>query len=497
MVYVGVATPKGEKEHKISRFFTESQVNKAAELMKGLPVHINHETTTKDGKKVPPSGMVLKGHIHPKTGDLWVLFTLFPGQAGALARRFLGEDGVLKDDTKMSQLSLGFNIFELPGDIPIGHNVKELSICYEACRPGCEIKGKFPLSAFHTPQGEGVSDTHLTNICEDINNNKIKIGEMFQLPSSKDSKPIPRPEGAQELAKQINLVETKASVAVDTTPVPMEAAAPAPQDPASLKQEAMALMQALTGEKRNREEVKEEQKPQHQINLQQYVIPEQPFQEVPPPPGLTEEAILVWKAQQEQLKKTYEENLRFKQEAKKQRISRLQGAASEVIPTLLGMMPGINIEDLEKFLANMDSVSPNLDNAMTSLIEAQASQQKKIQKEREDINTLQKRLEEENSTTRKQLEAVLQKLSELEKSQKPLFQSNTSSASTPAPLVPAVKQPTPPTAQSQLHQQLDNASMIFAQAAKKSQAQYPELTEQQILAQAKKLSELFSDKRAY
>ena len=112
MIYVGIANPKGEANHKISRYFTESQVKKAAPLMKGLPVHINHQTTTEDGKKAPASGIVLGGHIHPKTGDLWVLFTLFPGQAGALARRFLGEDGILTDANKMSQLSLGFNILE-------------------------------------------------------------------------------------------------------------------------------------------------------------------------------------------------------------------------------------------------------------------------------------------------------------------------------------------------------------------------------------------------
>jgi hypothetical protein len=504
MVYVGVANPKGEKDHKISRLFTESQIKKIAPLMQGLPVHINHETTTADGKRIPPSGIVLKGHVHPKTGKLWVLFTLFPGQTGALAERFLGEDGVLKPEFTMQQLSLGFNIAENAADLPVAHNVQELSICYEGCREGCDIIGRFPMQDLKVPLDD--VDTYLTNICDSINkniNNITSEEEMFKLPAS-DSKKVERPENAQDMATQqqqsFKMVSTQASAAA----APLAPPAAEPMDTAdTVRKDAMELMKALQGsqaEKRPREEeamsaAAAPPSKKQELNLIQYIAPEAAYEMIPPPPGLTPEGIEAWNRGQEQAKKNHDELARFRQEEKKRKVQRLQGAANELIPTLLATeIMELDEESLGKALANLDMINPAVEHFMGNLLQAQASSYQKLKKEKEDINTLQKRFEEENKVYKEKLEQMLLKIQQLEQAQKeaqkPLFLSAASSTPVPPATQQQVKPMAPPAAAPAPPQ--DGLSMIFAQAAKKSQGRYQDLSEAVIFENASKLRSLFT-----
>jgi hypothetical protein len=531
MVYLGVATPKGAANYEITRYFTDSQVRQMGPLLEGLPLHINHETETVSGKKTPPSGVVLKAGVHPQTGALWTLFMPFPGKNGALARRLLGEDGVLDDSTKMSQLSLGFDIQELGGIIPVGHQIKELSICYEACRPGCEIKGKFPLSEFKKIPSATL-DTYITNICGDINNIKNKSPlleeeEMFQKlsagPPVQMERPVggvPMQNGQQQLQQSsvavagggggeqqqtTSTIQTKASASIPTaaggvameedTTTPNSSSSSSPMasimlepTPSSLlSQQGIDLMNSLTGDKRQRggespPAAATSSSVAPHINLQKHVVSDKPFMEVQPPAGLTEDALLMWKQQQEQLRKIYDENVHFKQEIKKQRIARLQGAANEVIPTLIGMIPDLNVTELEQFLANMDSISPVMDTAMTALIEAQASSQTATKKTKEDINTLQKKFKEENSELKKKLEDAMKRIMDMEEYQRKETtrppQVYKSPQNMPPPPPPPVAAAAPNSSSSytgaaipnnmMAPPQLDRLSSIFAQAARKA-----------------------------
>lgn len=146
-VYWGVVTPKGEPNSKKTYYFQECQLQQLAKDIVGLPVKISHNHVLKNGEKSPAAGIVIQGHVHTKTGDVWAGFVRSDNLTGELAGSLLGEDDLLPPELQMGELSLGFDILTdtVSGD-PKGHRVKELSICYNAARPGCQIRGSTPYS---------------------------------------------------------------------------------------------------------------------------------------------------------------------------------------------------------------------------------------------------------------------------------------------------------------------------------------------------------------
>jgi hypothetical protein len=145
-VYWGVVNPKGEPNSKKTYYFQECQLQQLAKDIVGIPVKISHNDVLKNGKKSPPAGIVIQGHVHPKTGEVWAGFVRSDNLTGELAGSLLGEDDLLPPELHMNELSLGFDIKVDSNQDPKGHRVKELSICYNAARPGCQIKTTTPYS---------------------------------------------------------------------------------------------------------------------------------------------------------------------------------------------------------------------------------------------------------------------------------------------------------------------------------------------------------------
>lgn len=121
-IYWVVATPKGEPNSKSTYYFQECQMNQLAQEVVGLPLKISHNHVLKNGKESPPAGIVVQGHVHPQTGDVWAGFITYDNPTGRLARTFLGEDGVLPPELQMRETSLGFDIItDLSTGAPRGH----------------------------------------------------------------------------------------------------------------------------------------------------------------------------------------------------------------------------------------------------------------------------------------------------------------------------------------------------------------------------------------
>ena len=225
-VYWGVATPKGEDDYKITRYPIQFQVKNMAKYLKGLPVHINHYTKDSNtGKPIKPSGQVLHAVYHEKNNKLYVFWVLYPTPEGNLAKMFLGGgdsnkfNEVTKSPYVMNELSLGYRIKETthmidgkPFTIPKEHEITELSICYEACRPDCKIKGCFPLHMFTAPNNLFTSGSldpvlvdRMNQEINNLNNNNIKKEEDKKPTVIKKedinnmgSKPLPLPENNKQ-----------------------------------------------------------------------------------------------------------------------------------------------------------------------------------------------------------------------------------------------------------------------------------------------------------
>ncbi len=148
-IHFGIVNPKGDDDYTSTTYYTKHQLKLLAPLLRGFPLHINHVTENERGEPIEPSGMILHGHIHSKTGALWVAFVRFDTPNGELAGCLLGENGILPEDLRMSELSLGYKVMktmQADGFMEPTHNsASEVSICWKGARENTEIRKRFKL----------------------------------------------------------------------------------------------------------------------------------------------------------------------------------------------------------------------------------------------------------------------------------------------------------------------------------------------------------------
>lgn len=431
VVYWGVCTPKGEADHSISKYFIERQVKQLPPLVTGKPVFINHIREV-DGKPTEPVGRVLSSHFIPKTGEIVSFFTLAPSLQGELARTFLGENGILTEEFRMNGLSLGMKIKQSNDElqIPIGHAVEELSICYDPARPGCFLKGKCPLSFFTPEDGKDLNE-HINQIINQINNNPLK--EVTKEKEKMNTLPdvpvenIPPPSAFQ--GSLLSDIYNKRTVQQQPTMVQQATASNSTlaiqQEPVNineLQQTIDQLKQQLTGSKRTIEEATEAPVPAIQLNIKQHIPNCQSYPELVLPVDCTEEVATRLRAEHEEKKALWEQVQQYKIKEFQQRAERLQLATQEYIPTLIGeiMQRGgeWNQEAYEKYCAGAVMVGGEEYTSMLSVAEATASASKK---NRTNINKLVEDDKNQNQELKTKLEELNKKILELQNQQKPLF----------------------------------------------------------------------------
>ena len=456
-IYWVVATPKGEPNSKSTYYFQECQMKQLAQEVVGLPLKISHNHVLKNGKESPPAGIVVQGHVHPQTGDVWAGFITYDNPTGRLARTFLGEDGVLPPELQMRETSLGFDIItDLSTGAPRGHILKELSICYSGARPGCQIKGFSPFPFLEDTKkskqggdgGEGQTGTgqkyNSKSITESINNyitastkqpTVIVKGKqkMQSVPTATIAlEPIPaRPDdakGADQFFKNVNMaavpaggvgiVSAKASATYNE---PMSDIHPSSSTAASTSDSnTMAMVERLiqqsqqSREKRPLEETPEQEQQKRQryrLDFSKFVEgPPAEWQEPPMPEGLNEMQQQAFKQAYAGQRAVWERNQQMEKEMRKKHLNRLQGSTDNFIPTYIEQAAKDNKEidktALETIMVGI-AESP-LAEHFIQLIEAQAKQGQDIAARQKDINQLEaeyqenlKKLALENAELRK------------------------------------------------------------------------------------------------
>jgi hypothetical protein len=423
-VYWGVVTPKGEPNYKISKYFIEKQVQNLPPLITGKPVFINHVREI-NGKQVTPIGKVISSHYIPKTGQVVSFFTLAPTQMGELAKSLLGENGVLSDEFRMGALSLGMKIKSTQDElqIPLGHAVDELSICYDPARPGCFIKGKCPLSFFSPNEGEDINE-HIKQIINQINNNsskqEIKEDEkMNKLPPAPIEK-LPPPS-----ALQGSLVTDLYKVKLPTAaPVVIEATASnsyTVSEPSleELQKTAEQLKQQLSGVKRP---IEENRLPEIKLDVLRHITPNIKYPDFVLPPDCPEELAIKLKQEYDEKKSMWEQLETYKLKEIQQRAQRLQQAAQEYLPTVIGEVlergGTFDQDTYEKYAATTAAIGGVEYDTMLSIAEATASSNKKS---RTDINKLVEDDKKKNQEIMAKLEELNKKIVETQEQKKPLF----------------------------------------------------------------------------
>jgi hypothetical protein len=453
-IYWVVATPKGEPNSKSTYYFQECQMKQLAQEVVGLPLKISHNHVLKNGKESPPAGIVVQGHVHPQTGDVWAGFITYDNPTGRLARTFLGEDEVLPPELRMRETSLGFDIItDLASGVPRGHILKELSICYSGARPGCEIKGfsPFPFSAGPNPKsreggegGAGKKEDQTGSgqkynskiITQSINNyitantkqptvEIVKGKEKMQSqPSSSAAaavintasslEPIPpRPDdakGADQFFKNVNMavgggvgvVSAKASATYNETMSdnpPIASTATADSSAVAMMEKFIQQSQQ-SREKRPFEETpeQEQQKRQrHRLDFSKFVEgPKVEWQEPPMPEGLNEMQQQAFKQAYAGQKAIWERNQQMDKEIKRKFLNRLQGATDNFIPTYIEQAAReskeVDKSALEALMVGI--IESPIAEEFVQLIEAQAKQGQDIAARQKDINQLEAEYQE-------------------------------------------------------------------------------------------------------
>lgn len=137
-IYYGVVNPPGAEMGKNTTFLDKKQLKQALKVLPNTEVRIDHFLTNDDGKEITPCGRILEAYVHPKTGELWASFVVLDTLNGEVAHYLIDE----KTDHQRLGLSLGYDFMKDPNtDIVQGHRIKELSICQVPCRKGTYIKG--------------------------------------------------------------------------------------------------------------------------------------------------------------------------------------------------------------------------------------------------------------------------------------------------------------------------------------------------------------------
>lgn len=470
MVYLARTNPAGVEDHKISAYLTKSQLKSLAEGgTKGAPMYISHNTQNDKGEKIAPCGMVLSSFLHPKTGELYSWFTLFPGeQNGEFARRLTGEDGVVAPENRLTGLSWGFKILNKNG-VPMAHQVNELSLCYDPCHPTCHIVGSIPVEDFKRKPGVSEED-HIKSLAEKINKTKT---EMMKLTDTLTKIPE-RPADAKPM--KLEMVETGASAQTQAPPAPI------PDTTQMIQTQVREFMNMLGAQAQASQAPQAPQEDLPKINLQNFMAAIPDFVEQPPPENSTPEQVAAWKAREEMNRQMYNDMKRMKMEKRKADFARLEEALGYVIPTVQGTASGFNTDNLAKIYANTDAFDPAYAETLVTLLDAGAATAKRAKKMEMDVNALEKKIKDQAGEFMAKLEEMNKQILALSAPKQPLIQSTQPPAQT---LV------TPPPPQFQM--ELTGASKIFAKNLEKAQGPYQDLSQKSIQESAKRLARLFSE----
>lgn len=441
-VYWGVVTPKGEPNHKITKFFLERQVQNLPPLITGKPVFINHIREI-NGKPVSPVGKVIASHFIPRTGQVVSFFTLAPTQLGQLAKTFLGENGILSEDFRMGGLSLGMKIKQTNDElkIPLGHAVEELSICYDPARPGCFIKGKRPLSFFSPGEGEDINE-HIKQIINQINNNsskqEIKEDEkMNKLPQAPIEKLPPKSALQGPLVSDLYKIKPQQQPVVTEIAATASNSYPTTSEPSlkELQETAEQLKQQLAGTKRPIEETR---LPEIKLDVLRHITPNIRYPEFVLPPDCNEETAIKLRQEYEEKKAMWEQLETYKLKEIQQRAQRLQQAAQEYLPTVIGEVlergGTFDQDTYEKYAATTAAMGGVEYDTMLSIAEATASSNKKS---RTDINNLVENDKKKNQEIMAKLEELNKKIVEAQEQKKPLFHNPKPATQTPTIQTPS------------------------------------------------------------
>jgi hypothetical protein len=421
-LYWGVVNPAGEDNHKSTYYFQKFQLPMVAKQLIGKPVKILHHDKFENGENTPPSGFVVHSHVHPTTGKLWAGFVLNPTPVGDLARVFLGENDTLPEELRMQELSLGFDILQdtKTGE-PHGHVIKELSICHLGARPDCTIKGSAPYSILLTPKSlpspkidqkeisENLNKYFLKNNKKDINkeekniNKDTKMMKALTIPAASEATRPQKPvENSQTFGSEFNQPFSISPNAQNVTVVSAQASQNASNSPPMDEQQYLNLMQKalethqqqLSGGKREREPLIDEEVPKEkiQIDFSKYLdVTRQEWVEPPMPEGLNEAQQEAFKQAHAASKELFEQKEALKREQKRKFLERLQNTTDAVIPTWIKFCEQngqkYDQDTLGRSMAALSEI-PQAAEQFASFVEAQAKQNTSNKNLKKDINQL-------------------------------------------------------------------------------------------------------------
>lgn len=462
-IYWGVVTPKGEPNSKSTYYFQECQLKQLSKEIVGLPVKISHNHVLKNGKTSPPAGVVLYGHVHSKTGQVWAGFVRSDNLTGELAGTLLGEDESLPPDYRMGELSLGFDIItDQATGVPIGHTVKELSICYAGARPGCQIKGSTPYSTLTEKPGPPPPTYNLKKTSEIINkyiqqeknnNNKKKKHQekekMEDLPALPKETPTPRPDDAQGIEDVLNRLQNAAAPAAASQGgfhvVPAKASASYPPQQMMMEQQGethpiQETLERAINTRVTQKRPNDDGRPQQQTVDKRYRLDfskyingaDAEWKEPALPEGLNEAQQLAFKEAYAGQKALFEKNQQLAREERRKLLSRLQGASDNFIPTYIEQCASDDKDAdksaLEVMMVAPLEATPAIASKVIEFIEAQAKQGLEIQSLRKDINQLeaeyQEKLRENAELKKNQSRPPLAPPQQQQQQQRPVVNNN-------------------------------------------------------------------------
>lgn len=145
VIYHGIINPKGEPNSKITTFLNEHQLKTLSKNIAGVPIKIGHIHKDSTGKKIDPSGYILSGHVHPKTGELHCLYFLCDTPNGQIAKKLAGEVEGVPSHLQMQELSIGNEIVFQKG-LPIANIVNEVSLCWKGARENTKVQKKYDFN---------------------------------------------------------------------------------------------------------------------------------------------------------------------------------------------------------------------------------------------------------------------------------------------------------------------------------------------------------------
>lgn len=471
-VYWGVVNPKGEPNSKKTYYFQECQLKQLANDIIGIPVKISHNDVLKNGKKSPPAGVVLQAHVHPKTGEVWAGFVISDNPTGGLAGSLLGEDDLLPPELHMNELSLGFDIkVDSKSQDPKGHRVKELSICYNAARPGCQIKTTTPYSTllqndepkpvapptispalkYNSQIFGAIINKYISETRE--SNSKKEKEKMEPLTAPPTAPPMKRPVDAQTMDDILNGFQQQhqQAAAADDAIIATKASASAPLTSAATNpmedHAAAALERAIAqkaAQKRSSDEAFQSQPQPPQIKDKRFRLDfskyingtNQDFQEPVIPDDLPEQHKQFMRDSIRTNKELWAKNNQLEKEKRRAFLERIQQATDNFIPTYIEKLAADD-KDMDKvaleamMVAPLEYSTPEVAEKVLQFIEAQAKQGVDNDALRKDINQREKEYQDT-------LRRLAEENAELKKSQ---ARPPLAPASRPVPAAPATEYP--------------------------------------------------------